>query len=47
MAAAAVRPVGAQLSAVSMDVCEQAAEAALAATVPAAGRDAVRSLLGL
>ncbi len=47
MAAAAVRPVGAQLAAVSMDVCEQAAEAALAATDPAAGRAAVRDLLGL
>jgi len=46
MAAAAVRPVGAQLSRVSMDTCEQAAEAALAAADPLAARDAVRALLG-
>jgi len=45
MAAAAVRPVGAQLAEVSMDVCEQAAEAALAAAGPAAARDAVRALV--
>ncbi len=45
MASAAVRPVGAQLAEVSMDVCEQAAEAALAATDPAAARLAVRELL--
>ena len=45
MALAAVRPVGAQLSAVSMDVCEHAAEAALAATDPMAARDAVHAVL--
>ncbi len=45
MAAAAVRAVGAQLAEVSMDVCEQAAEAALAASDPASARDAVRHLL--
>ncbi|QNN52212.1 phosphoenolpyruvate--protein phosphotransferase [Nocardioides mesophilus] len=45
MASAAVRPVGAQLAEVSMDVCEQAAEVALAAVDPAAGRDAVRALI--
>ncbi|MFP5252794.1 MAG: phosphoenolpyruvate--protein phosphotransferase [Actinomycetes bacterium] len=45
MAAAAVRPVGAQVADVTMDVCEAAAEAALAATDPAAGREAVLRLL--
>ena len=45
MALAAVRPVGAQLAAVSMDVCEQAAEVALAAADPMAARDAVRAVL--
>ena len=45
MALAAVRPVGAQLAAASMDVCEQAAEAALAARDPMAARDAVRAVL--
>jgi phosphotransferase system enzyme I (PtsI) len=45
MALAAVRPVGAQLAAVSMDVCERAAEAALGATDAMAARDAVRALL--
>jgi phosphotransferase system enzyme I (PtsI) len=45
MALAAVRPVGAQLAAVTMDVCEQAAEAALGATDPMAARDAVRAVL--
>jgi phosphoenolpyruvate-protein phosphotransferase (PTS system enzyme I) len=45
MAAAAVRPVGAQLSAVSMATCEEAAEAALSATDPMAGRDAVREMV--
>ncbi len=45
MALAAVRPVGAQLAAVSMDVCEQAAEAALAALDPMAAREAVRAVL--
>jgi phosphotransferase system enzyme I (PtsI) len=46
MAARAVRPVGAQLSRVSMDTCEAAAEAALGASDPMAARDAVRALLG-
>jgi phosphotransferase system enzyme I (PtsI) len=45
MALAAVRPVGAQLAAASMDVCEQAAEVALAAVDPMAARDAVRAVL--
>ncbi len=36
MALAAVRPVGAQLAAVTMDTCERAAEAALAAVDPMA-----------
>ena len=46
MAAAAVRPVGAQLATATMDACEDAAEAALAASDPMAGRAAVRKLLG-
>lgn len=46
MAAAAVRPVGAQLSRVTFETCEEAAEAALSASDPVAGRDAVRALLG-
>ena len=45
MAAAAVRPVGARLASVTMDACEDAAEAALSASDPTAARDAVRSLL--
>src|SRR3954447_15526645 len=45
MALAAVRSVGAQLATVSMDVCEQAAEAALAAPDPMAAREVVRSIL--
>jgi len=45
MAAAAVRAVGAQLSAVSSDTCRRAAEAALAAADPMAGRDAVRAVV--
>jgi phosphotransferase system enzyme I (PtsI) len=45
MASAAVRPVGAQLAAVTMDVCEQAAEAALGARDPMAAREAVRAVL--
>lgn len=45
MAAAAVRPVGAQLSKVSMDCCESAAEAVLAAPDPLAARAAVQALL--
>lgn len=46
MAATAVRPVGARLAATTLDQCEEAAEAALAAADPAAGREAVRALLG-
>ena len=45
MALAAVRPVGAQLAGVTMDVCEHAAEAALGAIDPMAARDAVRAVL--
>ena len=45
MASAAVRTVGAQLSSVSMDMCEHAAEAALAQEDPMAARDAVRGVL--
>lgn len=45
MAAAAVRPVGAQLSSVSLATCEQAARAALDAADPMAGRAAVRALV--
>lgn len=45
MAVAAVKPVGAQLGQVSMDTCEHAAEAALAARDPAAARAAVREVL--
>ncbi len=47
MAAAAVRPVGAQLGKVSSTQCEEAAEAALAASDPMAARDAARAALGL
>ncbi len=47
MAAAAVRPVGAQLGKVSSTQCEEAAEAALAANDPMAARDAARAALGL
>jgi phosphotransferase system enzyme I (PtsI) len=46
MAAAAVRAVGAQLSAVSTETCRAAAEAALNAADPMAGRDAVRAVVG-
>ena len=46
MASAAVRPVGARLATASMDLLEDAAEAALAATDPMAARDAVRGVLG-
>ncbi|MGI8899636.1 MAG: phosphoenolpyruvate--protein phosphotransferase, partial [Nocardioides sp.] len=46
MASAAVRPVGAHLAGVSMDICEQAAAAAIAARDPAAARAAVRALVG-
>ena len=45
MASAAVRAVGTQLSAVSTDTCRRAAEAALAAADPMAGRDAVRTVI--
>jgi len=45
MALAAVRSVGAQLAEVSMDTCEHAAEAALAAADPMAAREAVRAVL--
>jgi phosphotransferase system enzyme I (PtsI) len=45
MAAAAVRPVGARLSGVSSATCEEAAEAALAASDPRAAREAVLALL--
>ncbi|MGZ5398896.1 MAG: phosphoenolpyruvate--protein phosphotransferase [Nocardioides sp.] len=45
MAAAAVRPVGAQLAGVSFQQCEEAAEAALAASDPMAARGAVRGVL--
>ena len=47
MAAAAVRPVGAQLAEVSLETCQAAAEAALTASDPIAGREAVRRLLDL
>jgi phosphotransferase system enzyme I (PtsI) len=45
MAAAAVRPVGARLAATTYDVCQEAADAALAASDPAAARAAVRAVL--
>ncbi len=45
MASAAVRPVGAKLAQVSMDMCELAAEAALSGTDPMDARDAVRRIL--
>jgi phosphotransferase system enzyme I (PtsI) len=46
MASAAVRAVGAQLGAVTRATCEEAAEAALAAADPMAGREAVRAVVG-
>ena len=46
MAAAATRPVGARLATVTRVQCEDAAEAALAASDPAAARAAVLELLG-
>ncbi|GAB3767805.1 phosphoenolpyruvate-utilizing N-terminal domain-containing protein [Nocardioides ginsengisegetis] len=46
MAAAAVRPVGARLATVGMQACEDAAEAALAASDPMAARAAVLEVLG-
>ena len=45
MAPAAVRAVGAQLSAVSSATCAKAAEAAIAAADPMAGREAVRAVI--
>jgi phosphotransferase system enzyme I (PtsI) len=45
MAAAAVRPVGARLATVAFATCEEAAEAALAASDPVSARDAVRRVL--
>ena len=45
MALAAVRPVGAQLARLSMDHCEQAAEAALEQGDPMSARAAVRDVL--
>jgi len=45
MAPAAVRRVGAQLGAVSMDTCRRAADAVLAAADPQAGREAVLHLV--
>lgn len=46
MAATAVRPVGARLAATPYHLCEEAAEAALAADDPISAREAVRALLG-
>ena len=45
MATAAVRTVGSQLATASMDMCEHAAEAALAAADLMAAREAVRRVL--
>ncbi|NYG56340.1 phosphoenolpyruvate--protein phosphotransferase [Nocardioides perillae] len=45
MAAAAVRPVGAALGGTHLDACEEAAEAALAASDPAGARAAARAVL--
>ncbi|TIC80899.1 phosphoenolpyruvate--protein phosphotransferase [Nocardioides sp. GY 10127] len=45
MAAAAVKPVGAQIGHVTRAQCEEAAEAALAATDPGEARDAVRRIV--
>jgi phosphoenolpyruvate-protein phosphotransferase (PTS system enzyme I) len=47
MASAAIRPVGARLASVTMDACEEAAEAALGAHDPGSARDAVRRFLGV
>ena len=47
MATAAARSVGARLVTVTMDACEDAAEAALGAVDPMAARAAVREVLGL
>ena len=46
-AAAAVPAVGSALGAVSLDACRRAAEAALDAADPAAGRTAARAALGV
>jgi phosphoenolpyruvate-protein phosphotransferase (PTS system enzyme I) len=46
MASAAVKPVGARLATATMDLLEEAAEAALGASDPVAARDAVRGVLG-
>ncbi|WP_459970904.1 phosphoenolpyruvate--protein phosphotransferase [Nocardioides pyridinolyticus] len=46
MAATSVRAVGARLATTPYQLCEEAAEAALAADDPTAAREAVRSLLG-
>jgi phosphotransferase system enzyme I (PtsI) len=45
MAAAAVKPVGAQLGAVTLEDCRRAADVALAAADPATARTAVREIL--
>jgi phosphotransferase system enzyme I (PtsI) len=45
MAAAAVKAVGAQLAAVTLDDCRRAAAAAIAATDPAGARAAARAVL--
>ena len=44
-AASAVRPVGARLASVTLDQCQQAARAALAAADPASAREAVAAVL--
>lgn len=46
MAPAAVRSVGARLASATLDQCEEAAEAALAAADPRAARAAARAVLG-
>ncbi len=46
MAAAAVRPVGARVAQVSADLCEEMADAAVAAVDPATAREAARAVLG-
>ena len=45
VAAAAVKPVGAQLAAVTLDDCRRSADAALAAADPTTARAAVRAIL--
>ena len=44
-AASAVRPVGARLASVTLEQCQQAARAALAAADPASAREAVAAVL--